>query len=199
MTDPQLAEAKRSLRSRIRKELREIDPGHAARWSADICSRLLSWPPFLAAKTVFTYRPFPGEVDVNPVSRAGLALGKRVCLPLIDWTTRTLAIVPVPSVDAGLVSDRQGIQEPPADLPAIDPGEVDVVVVPGLAYDRSGNRLGRGAGFYDRFLSHAGLKAVLVSPAFRMQVLDTVPVDRWDVPVHAIVTEGEFIQVRREP
>jgi 5-formyltetrahydrofolate cyclo-ligase len=199
VTDSQLAEAKRSLRSRIRQELRDVDPGDAARWSADICSKLASWPPFVGAKTVFTFRPFPGEVDVNPIARAGLALGKRVCLPRIDWATRTLAVVAVPSVDTGLIPDRQGIHEPRADLPAIGPSEVDLVVVPGLAYDRSGNRLGRGAGFYDRFLSQAGLKAVLVSPAFRLQVLDTVPVDRWDVPVHAIVTESELIQVRREP
>ena len=140
-----------------------------------------------------------------PASPAG-ALGARSCalgaclLAAANppaWaqpaTPEPAASAAVQSVDAGLIAGRHGIREPAADVSAVPPGEIDLVLVPGLAFDEAGRRLGRGAGYYDRFL--APLSVATVGVAFELQLVPEVPAGSGDVPVGAIVTERRFIRV----
>jgi 5-formyltetrahydrofolate cyclo-ligase len=188
-----LDQAKQQLRARARAALASVPPEEAAAWSSRVCGLLTESPEFTRARTILGFLPIRGEPDVTDACRTVLNAGKRLCLTRLDWAKGTLTPAAVRSVDAGVVAGRYGIREPAADAPAVAPGEIDLVLVPGLAFDESGRRLGRGAGYYDRFL--APLSVVIVGVAFELQLVPEVPAGSGDVPVGAIVTERRFIRV----
>jgi 5-formyltetrahydrofolate cyclo-ligase len=82
---------------------------------------------------------------------------------------------------------------------ALHISDLDLIVVPGLAFDSTGQRLGRGAGFYDRFLANPTLRAFTCGVGFEVQLLDNLPIDRWDMPLHAIATERRLLMTGRTP
>src|SRR5262245_46767799 len=143
--------------------------------------------------------PLPGEVDVRDVGRAGLRLGKTVCLPRAEWKSKVLSPVPVESLESGLMPGRVGILEPPENAPALAISTLDLVIVPGLAFDHSGNRLGRGAGFYDRLLAEPHGNALTCCAGFEIQLLDNLPIDRWYIPLQAIATERRLLTIGPPP
>lgn len=104
--------------------------------------------------------------------------------------------VPTPEkTPTGWTSGRGGMLEPDPAIPGIDPSELSLVIVPGLAFDSSGNRLGRGAGFYDRFLSRADLRALKIGVAFDVQVVPRVPISSGDVAMDGVVTpSGDIVR-----
>lgn len=194
MTDD-IATAKARIRREARARLSAMRrPEHAAR-SARICQRLTALPAFQAATAVMVYGPIPGEVDVAAVAGAVLAEGKRLCLPRADWGARAMQAVEIHDPGADLVPARYGIREPRPDLPALPVAELGLVLVPGLAFDARGNRLGRGAGFYDRFLADPSLSAPTCGVCYEAQLFDDVPVDPWDIPLNLIATEDRLIQI----
>lgn len=130
------------------------------------------------------------EVATRPILERAWAGGKRVACPKVVWRPRGLASFAVGGLDE-LVEGRRGLFEPDPDrAEPVDEG-FDLVLVPGLAFDRRGGRIGYGAGFYDRFL--AGSEALKVALAYSLQVVDSVPVEPHDVPVDRILTEEESI------
>ncbi|HEX6039255.1 5-formyltetrahydrofolate cyclo-ligase, partial [Longimicrobium sp.] len=107
---------------------------------------------------------------------------------------RTMTLHTVPSAD-GLRAGRYGIREPDVDAcPARRIEDVDAALIPGLAWDRAGHRLGRGAGYYDRMLADPGWRGFRCGLFFAAQETSSVPHDAWDVPLHAIVTEREVVR-----
>ncbi len=182
------AEARREAARRVAAltdEQRE-DAGHRVR------QRLAELKEFLHARTVMLFVAMEDEVHTLPIIEDALAAGKTVVLPHVDRAARTMdaRIVRDPSRD--LVPGVFGIPEP-RDCPVADPASIDFVLVPGRAFDRTGNRLGRGGGYYDRFL--ASLDAVLCGCGFAAQIVDDVPVEPHDLPLELIVTEDEVIRV----
>lgn len=137
----------------------------------------------------------PAEVDVRPLAAALHDRGCSLFWPRCDWRTR--AMTPVGrSADAeaepflpAIERRRHGVPEPTADGPAIDPAELDLVVVPGVAFDRAGNRLGRGGGFYDRFLPRCP-GAFLLGVGFAEQMVETMPAEAHDRPVDGVATDA---------
>lgn len=113
--------------------------------------------------------------------------------PKVVWRPRGLASYAVSSLGELIVGER-GLLEPDPDRAEPIGEEIDLVLVPGLAFDRNGGRIGYGAGFYDRFL--AGTPAVKVALAYSLQLIDAVPVEPHDVPVDRILTEEESIVCR---
>jgi 5-formyltetrahydrofolate cyclo-ligase len=192
VTDP-LRQAKREARAAARARLGAVEPEEAARLSEGVCRNLLGFGPVMSARTLMVFLPLPGEPDVRPAARALLGMGRRVCLPRMDWEARTMTPAAVSSVDEGLVATRHGVREPGPGAPGVPVGELEVVLVPGLAFDESGRRVGRGAGFYDRFLSREDLSAMPVGVAFEVQLAPLIPAGPGDRPVRAIVTERRVI------
>jgi 5-formyltetrahydrofolate cyclo-ligase len=143
---------------------------------------------------VAIYAPIPGEVGTVDIASAVRRSGGTVFYPLISKAGE-MDFFPVESEDA-LVSGVFGIPAPPpiGGQCGVRDG-FSLVVVPGLAFDRSGYRLGRGGGYYDRFLSRPVADRV-VGLAFSWQIVDEVPRDPWDIPVDAVVTEKGVIRVR---
>ena len=152
--------------------------------SAAICERLLALPQLQAAKTVLSYMALPGEADLSALHDALRARGVRLCFPVSlprgvmeAWEPR------------GWVSGPYGIREPDREssLP-VDPKEIDLVLAPCVAFDEGKNRLGHGAGYYDRYLPACG-KAAVIAAAFESQKLPAVVTDEHDRPMDAVVTE----------
>ena len=138
----------------------------------------------------FTVR-WGNEVDTSEIRRGALATGKRLYYPKV--TGGCSRIVEVRS-EAELVPGRHGIREPVGGQPLPRRGDAGLAVfVPGVAFDRNGNRLGRGTGWYDRLLGGLDARVPRIALAYEFQLLEEVPVERGDLPVHTIVTEKRVI------
>ncbi len=170
-----------------------MDPAEARRRSATICERIRSLEEFRRAAVVMVYLPIRLEVDTEPLIRAAWDAGKTVLAPKVNWRRRRLAPVEFHSLDEGLVPGRYGIREPVGGE-AFPPESIDLVIVPAFAYDRRGNRLGKGGGFYDRFLASDALRATSCGAGFDEQLLDTLPINSQDIPVDLLVTDTELLR-----
>lgn len=151
-----------------------------------ILAAVLDWPSFAAADTVMAYASIGTEVDTYPLLGEILARGKRLFLP----RTMGRGIMTAMQVsDLGAcVPGAYGILEPPEDAYAADPTEIDLILVPGLAFDRHGNRVGHGAGYYDRYLAAYG--GLTCGVCFAAQVVQGLSPQPHDVPVGALATEA---------
>jgi 5-formyltetrahydrofolate cyclo-ligase len=139
-----------------------------------------------AAKAVLLYASFASEVDTRPLLELAWGQDKTVGLPRMDG--RELAVHMV-LPDTALAANRHGIPEPPRDAPLLSTGDLGVVLVPGVAFDRRGGRLGYGGGYYDRLLGTVP-HAFRVGVAYEAQVVEHLPTSLLDVPMDVLVTES---------
>lgn len=183
---------KAALRAKMRRVRSTIPDGERRRRGEAIRERLLGHPEVGEAGTVLIFASFGSEVPTRDLASDLHAAGKRLLLPYLAESGMQVAEV---DPDEPLVASTYGPLEPPRRTP-VDPSEVDVVVAPGLAFDRRGNRLGYGGGAYDRYLARLSPATLLVGIGFREQVVDEVPTGPGDVPVHIVVTDREVIDTR---
>jgi len=137
--------------------------------------------------------PFRSEWDSRGLARDVIASGRRLVLPRVDRDARELALHAIADLDADVAPGYVGIPEPRAACASVAPAEVDFVLVPGVAFDAQGRRLGYGGGFYDRLLPRLRPDAVLVAGAFDEQVVGAVPAASHDARVPLIVTPTRVI------
>jgi 5-formyltetrahydrofolate cyclo-ligase len=147
----------RAEKTQIRRDMVALilamDPEARRAQEAALADRLEGLPGFREAGTVLLYASaFPEEIDTRAMLERALGLGKRLILPRVDRPSRSLQLFEVANLDRDLVLGHKGIPEPRPGCPRIAPEEVDWVLVPGLAFDPTGQRLGRGAGHYDKLL-----------------------------------------------
>jgi 5-formyltetrahydrofolate cyclo-ligase len=182
---------KELLRRDVRTWAVALNAHDRARWSGPVVVRFLEHPAVQAAAHVMLFASLPSEPDTAPIFDALHAAGKRISMPLVHPGTGALTVHEVRDADE-LVAGTFGILEPdPARCPVVQPDTINVVAVPGLAFDRRGHRLGRGRGFYDRFLPSTN--ATTLGLFFATQERDPIPVEPHDVPLDAILTERELI------
>jgi len=195
VVDPErVREAKAELRRRFLESRSAMDPALGAALSGRIAERLAELPEYAEARVVHLYiGAVGGEVATRAIALEVLQAGKRLVCPRVVGGRR-LEHHEIRSLDE-LVESPRGLWEPdPHRSPRMAPSELDLVLVPGIAFDRLGNRLGFGTGYYDRFLSD--LTVPKVALAFSLQITDAVPHSPRDVPVDWIVTESETIACR---
>ena len=170
--------------------MREQDPSFWREKSRKVQEKLLSSEEYQNSKVVMAYVSLPTEVDTERIIKETLERGKRLAVPSIDTVSQTLIASELTSIN-DLVIGHFGIKEP-KDGPAraIKPEEIDLIVVPGRAFDKKNMRLGRGKGYYDKFLANKDLSsAKTIGLAFEFQVIDSLPSDPHDVPVYRVITE----------
>lgn len=161
--------------------------------SAAICARLASLPELVGARTVLAYAAFGSEVDVDAWIRAALAGGLAVHLPWVAGDA--LGVARVSDLDADLAPGWRGVREPPVGRRhAVQARTLDLVVAPGVAFDRTGGRLGYGGGHFDRLLGRLRPGVPVVGVAFGVQLVDRVPREPHDRPVDVVVTEHETLR-----
>lgn len=161
--------------------------------SARACQNLAELPEYRQAEIVMVFLSLPGEIDTTALVLKAWQDRKRVLAPRVSWEQRRMMPIEIRSLTHDLAISGLGIREPAAGTP-IPPGLIDLVVVPGLGFDVYGNRLGRGRGFYDRFLAIPEFRGVACGFAFEEQVVDELPSGPLDRPVSILVTDQ---QVRR--
>lgn len=188
-----LSQSKQDMRRSLKQAIGAIPHEEVAALSARLCQRLSTSEFIRSARVVMLYAPMAGEVDVTPVIEGGEESGLVILLPWIDWERRELVPRRVVRYPDDLEITRQGIRQPKAACASVSPESIDLVITPGLGFDGFGGRLGRGGGFYDRFLASAGLTAARVGVAFDVQVVDRVPRDERDARVDAVVTPTRTI------
>lgn len=158
--------------------------------SLEIARKLVGLAEFQASQNILFFLSLPSEVQTDEMIQQALSLGKKVHVPLVDAKHRRLKISEISGLDIGFERKQFGILEPGlAHLKIVPPETLDFVLVPGLAFDRKGGRVGYGAGYYDRFLKGVRGHAVSVGVAYDFQMLDSVPQTQFDVPVQKILTE----------
>ena len=182
--------SKQALRAEARRRLRALAPAARAAAEAEIARRVWTVPPVAAARTLLLFADLPEEVHTDTIAAEARARGLTVVYPLTRVDDRTMTLHRVDS-PAELRTGNYGIREPAPGLPAIDPAQVDAALVPGLSWDRAGNRLGRGAGYYDRMFARPDWRGFRCGIFFAAQEAGEVPREPWDLPLDAVVTERE--------
>jgi len=192
--DPQAMKA--TIRDQARKNrIAQKDKDDVSRV---ICEKFVALPAYTAAKTVMWYVDAGSEVRTRHALPAALSHGKRVVVPWCIVETNQLELFWLEDI-AELVEGAYKILEPRPELrslPAkiVKPGELDLVMVPGTAFDSRGGRMGQGKGYYDRLLANARLSAPLVGMAFDCQLFDEIPVAPHDVFMDFVLTESRTLK-----
>lgn len=183
-----LREAKLAARTRVLAARDAMSLAERSAAAAAITLRLIGLPSYQRAMTPLLMLPFRSEWDTLPLVRHALAAGKIVVLPRVDATARMLVLHRVADGVRDIEAGYRGIPEPLASCPRIDAAAIDWVLVPGVAFDREGRRLGYGGGFYDRLLQLIGPAVPRVAGAYDLQVTDAVPSAPHDAKVDALIT-----------
>lgn len=193
-----LSAAKKAVRERLLRARAELPESESREKSAAIRALVEGIGEYANACGMLFYMPIGGEVDVTPLIVKALKEGKLCALPKCA-PGRSLRLFAVPAVEGEVSPGAMGIPEPEGDASReCLPCSLPVLILPGVAYDRSGRRLGRGAGYYDRLLSDTGINALKIAPAYAFQVIPELPGEPHDAPVDIIVTEDEIIDCRKK-
>jgi 5-formyltetrahydrofolate cyclo-ligase len=182
---------KKEIRKKVLFTRDNMRPGDRTAKSREIEERLFSLPEFKAARTILFFASFRSEVDTGSMIRRALAFGHRVVLPRVKGAE--LELLEISDLDRDVTPGAWGIPEPHEPRP-VRLEEIDLIIVPGAAFDCRGNRLGYGAGFYDKLLP--AFPKMTVALAFDLQIVPHVPADLHDVPIKKIITERRVIEAR---
>jgi 5-formyltetrahydrofolate cyclo-ligase len=187
-----LTQSKSMLREQIRACLKSMPPDQRTAASAQACARLEQQAVWKCAQMVFFYAPLPGELDVWPLLGDGLTAGKTIALPRFDSATQRYVACQITDLAKDLSAGQFGIREPGGHCIAIPLNRLDLVLVPGVAFDRHGRRLGRGKGFYDQLLTV--VRGTTCGVAFDEQIVEAVPVEPHDVHLNCILTPTRWLE-----
>jgi 5-formyltetrahydrofolate cyclo-ligase len=152
-----------------------------------ILEKLLAVSEFQKSETMLFYASFDGEVDTWPMMKRALNLGKKIALPKIIPAQKRIIPMLINDLQKDLDSGPYGIKQPLDSCRPVEIEELDLVVVPGIAFDRQNRRLGRGGGYYDRFLAELSPQTPKIGLAFDFQIVDRFPVDTHDVAVTRVI------------
>lgn len=192
---------KKAARAELRALWRSLTPAQLGALAERIVPTTIALPEWQRARAVLLYASMPGEIDATPLAEHALSSGKVVSVPRTDWDRGHLQPVRIErwsDASAGpRHPDRPSVPSPRESCADHDPASLDVVIVPGLGFDPAGNRLGRGAGFYDRFLLENALGAKAIGLAPDRMILQRIPAGAMDAPVAVVVSESRTI--RRSP
>jgi 5-formyltetrahydrofolate cyclo-ligase len=192
-----LHEAKLALRRQILARRDALPAAARAAASATIAARIPTLPEFAAAGTVLLTLAFRSEWDTHPLVESALAARKTVVVPRVNTQTRMLELHAISDPDRDVVAGHLGIPEPRPERPQVPRDAIEFVLVPGVAFDLGGRRLGYGGGYYDRLLPLLSAHAARVAGAFEIQLVERVPAAPHDVAVDVIVTESRTVALTR--
>ena len=159
--------------------------------SRKICEAVTQLGLFKKAKIVMIYIPIAKEVDCRAIAEKCWQMKKTVAVPKVDFNKKTMQAVQIESLKKCEFIDGDFVKKPISEK-IVEIKNVDLVIVPGLGFDKTGARLGRGGGYYDRFLADNG-KAVLCGVCFDCQLAEELPTEKKDVAMDYIVTDKKML------
>jgi 5-formyltetrahydrofolate cyclo-ligase len=186
------------LRQAALSQRRTLALADCLSWSRSIQSRALKFSYYRAARAVGLYSPVHNEVDTSAILQHALTSNKQVFYPKLSLAG-SAGLARINSV-AELVAGRHDILEP-AGSDFLAPADCDglALFIPGVLFDRRGNRLGRGGGWYDRLLGELANNGIVVGLAYESQLVESLPAASWDRRVHFILTEKNQIDCGTTP
>ena len=186
------------LRQDILTKRQQLPPEQRQQASARISQQLQQLEAYTSANTILFYVNFRSEVETLPAMAQAMTDGKTVAAPLTITASKQLIVYQLHDLMQDLQPGYCGIPEPdPHRCPRVEPADLDLVIVPGSVFDRQGGRLGYGGGYYDRFLSQQASQACCIALCYGMQIVEKVPTQSHDVPVHYLISEQQTIKTGR--
>jgi 5-formyltetrahydrofolate cyclo-ligase len=187
--------SKLEMRRLIRDYRDQMPREEVERGSSRAHRRLFSLPEFIESDSVMFYMSFRNELDTRRMIERSLQIGKKIFLPRIVVSTSDLDVYHIVNLDEDTAPGILGIIEPGGDAEKCeDLDAIDLCIVPGLAFDRRGHRIGWGRGFYDRFLPRLSDRTITFGMAYDFQVVDIIETHDMDVPLTGLVTESELLR-----
>ena len=191
-----IIEQKKSLRKKMRSLRSAMSEEERNKLSNEIVSRLIENPDYKNSTTVMAYASMPEEIQLNKLFEHAFANNKILAIPLIVGRGNMRPVF-LPSMDHLVVGDFGILTVKQDSRIFVEFNDIDCIIVPGSAFDRQGNRLGLGGGYYDRFLKQVP-RAKRIAPTFNFELVDELPIAPQDVKVDVIITESETLNFDRE-
>jgi len=201
-----MEEKKRKLRQEFLKKRDNLSRDEIGSKSEKIEKRLFALPEFQRAKTVMFYVSFRSEVETEKMIRNALKLKKKIVIPVVHG--EKIVVSEIKNLKKELTKGSFGIKEPKKEFRRrVNQKEIDIVVVPGVVFDKRGGRLGYGRGYYDRFLRSKSIRSrmsrsrqcALIGLAFDLQIARKIPLVKGDMKVDKIVTESGIVDCKDRP
>lgn len=185
---------KEEIRRKILKKRLSLSPEDIRDKSRQVFLNLAETVEYINSQNIMFYAATRSEVQTEELIKMSIKMGKNVFVPVISPECLNLAPSKISDFDIELEKGKKGILEPKKEYYRLFPTEnIDLIIVPGVAFDLSGNRIGRGFGYYDNFLRKVRSSAKIIALAFEMQIVKKIPNDKNDIPVHKIITEKRII------
>ncbi len=188
-----IPEQKKSIRKLIKDKNNQLTADYISSSSKQITKTLIDTDAFKTAKTVMCYLSFGSEVDTKLIIDECFEQGKTILIPIIMRNTDASTYMEASQLidyNEDLAPGTMGILEPIASAIRIkDPKTIDLIIIPGLAFDRQGNRLGYGSGYYDYFLGRLRDDCNQIAITFSFQLIDHIPTQKHDMKVRNIITQ----------
>lgn len=178
---------KKELRARLRSILDSIPLETRREQSHQAAEHLFAEIEYQRTEIVMIYLALPSEADTTPIVLQAWKDIKRVLAPQVSWESRQMIPIEINNLDTDIADTQYGMREPVRGTP-IPIELIDLVIVPGLGFDPEGNRLGRGRGFYDRFLGRPNFHGTICAFAHEQQYVESIPSSPHDQKVHLLVT-----------
>lgn len=182
---------KQELRDELKAKLGAIRASRANDQSIALVNLITNSDHYRSADTILVYASLPAEISLDSLVVRALGDGKRVCVPRMEWDSRTMEMVPIRNLDKDLQIVRYGLRAPRDGLDPVPDDEIALGLIPGLGFNRCGSRLGRGAGFYDRWIeSRRAMQrpVTLIGVGFDEQIVPSVPTDEHDQSMDLVMT-----------
>lgn len=190
-----IQESKAKLRRQVAERVKRITDEGRKLAAAQACALLRAQPEWERARAILFYAPLGAELDVWPLLVAALETGKEAGLPRFNAETKRYEACRIERLAQDLAVGRYGIREPAGHCRALN--RLDLILVPGVAFDLHGCRLGRGKGYYDQLL--ATVRGPTCGVAFEEQVVPKVPVEPHDVTLGCILTPSRWLDFKARP
>lgn len=193
----EISNKKKQIRREKLKIRREMNIEEKSNYDKIIKDKFFESSFYKESENIFIYISYDSEINTKYIITRAIKEGKKIYVPRTEFSTKLMNAVIIENFD-NLVESRYGILEPKKDEPFIDPNDLDLIVVPGVAFDKNGGRVGYGAGYYDRYFKRINnenkSKIVKLALAYDFQLMDKVPTDEEDVLIDAVMTEKQFIK-----
>jgi 5-formyltetrahydrofolate cyclo-ligase len=187
---------KKALRREIINKRNNMDINEKKIKDKKIIDKFYNSEEYKKAEKIFIYISYSSEIDTKSIINKALKDNKKIYVPRTEFKIRRMDAIEITSLD-NLTESSYGTLEPGVGESYIDPNELDLIIVPGVAFDRNGGRMGYGAGFYDRYFKKINkdnaMKIKKLALAYDFQVIERVPMDKNDMPIDNIITDKEFI------
>ncbi|WP_040215154.1 5-formyltetrahydrofolate cyclo-ligase [Clostridium polynesiense] len=180
--------SKKDVRKKIIAQRDILSEEEIRERSEIIKNKLFDIDEYKNAKNIFLFTSFGSEVDTHEIIRQALRQGKRVAVPRVNKETKLMEAKIIDNLE-DMAEGYYGILEPSEAAEEMSPESIDLIIMPGVAFDLKGGRIGYGAGFYDKFLKEVSESTPKIAIAYELQLIEEVPMESYDVRIDGVITE----------